>query len=227
MRTPAAASVPVKAALVDWLAWSVLKISGLPRRASASSSAKMQERHVHGVRQPPRQHRPACPIDDRDGVEEAASDRHIGDARCPHLVRPVDRQAAQEIREDLVSRRRLRRSWLGPQRGDAHPAHRPLHVLAVEAVPVGLTDRRHPTRAEERPGREQLVDPLHQRPILVVCGPRRPIDAGARHAQERALPAERQLAVIAVQQRPAIRRARLPDLRAKKSRSTVSSPIFA
>jgi hypothetical protein len=137
MRTPAAASVPVKAALVDWLAWSVLKISGLPRRASASSSAKMQERHVHGVRQPPRQHRPACPIDDRDGVEEAASDRHIGDARCPHLVRPVDRQAAQEIREDLVSRRRLRRSWLGPQRGDAHPAHRPLHVLAVEAVPVG------------------------------------------------------------------------------------------
>src|SRR5260370_4688737 len=42
MRIPAAASVPVKAALVNWLPWSVLKISGLPKRASASSSAEMQ-----------------------------------------------------------------------------------------------------------------------------------------------------------------------------------------
>ena len=39
---PAAASVPVKAALVNWLPWSVLKISGLPKRASASSSASTQ-----------------------------------------------------------------------------------------------------------------------------------------------------------------------------------------
>jgi hypothetical protein len=31
---PAAASVPVKAALVNWLPWSVLKISGVPKRAS-------------------------------------------------------------------------------------------------------------------------------------------------------------------------------------------------
>jgi hypothetical protein len=28
--TPAAISVPVKAVLVNWLPWSVLKISGLP-----------------------------------------------------------------------------------------------------------------------------------------------------------------------------------------------------
>src|SRR6266481_385135 len=42
MRTPAAASAPVKEALVNWLPWSVLKISGLPKRASASSIAEMQ-----------------------------------------------------------------------------------------------------------------------------------------------------------------------------------------
>jgi hypothetical protein len=42
MRTPAAASVPVKAALVNWLPWSVLKIAGVPKRASASSSAATQ-----------------------------------------------------------------------------------------------------------------------------------------------------------------------------------------
>ena len=39
---PAAASVPVKAWLVNWLPWSVLKISGLPKRASASSRAATQ-----------------------------------------------------------------------------------------------------------------------------------------------------------------------------------------
>jgi hypothetical protein len=40
--TPVAASVPVKAALVNWLPWSVLKISGRPKRAKASSSADTQ-----------------------------------------------------------------------------------------------------------------------------------------------------------------------------------------
>jgi len=39
---PAVASAPVNAALVNWLPWSVLKISGLPKRASASSSAATQ-----------------------------------------------------------------------------------------------------------------------------------------------------------------------------------------
>jgi hypothetical protein len=34
--------VPVKAALVNWLPWSVLKMSGRPKRASVSSSAATQ-----------------------------------------------------------------------------------------------------------------------------------------------------------------------------------------
>jgi hypothetical protein len=42
MRTSASISTPVKSALVNWLPWSVLKISGLPYRASASSSAATQ-----------------------------------------------------------------------------------------------------------------------------------------------------------------------------------------
>ena len=37
------ASRPVKAALVNWLPWSVLKISGLPCLARASSTASMQK----------------------------------------------------------------------------------------------------------------------------------------------------------------------------------------
>jgi len=40
---PFSSSNPVKAALVNWLPWPVLKISGLPYRASASSTASMQK----------------------------------------------------------------------------------------------------------------------------------------------------------------------------------------
>ena len=39
---PLLASTPVKAAPVNWLPWSVLKMSGLPWRARASSSVSTQ-----------------------------------------------------------------------------------------------------------------------------------------------------------------------------------------
>src|SRR5215831_1621052 len=58
MRTPAADSRPVKAAFVNRLPWSVLKISGRPKRESASSSAAtanvlsmvLDSRHASSVR---------------------------------------------------------------------------------------------------------------------------------------------------------------------------------
>ena len=42
MRTPAFSNTPVKRGEVNWLPWSVLKISGQPNRAKASSRASMQ-----------------------------------------------------------------------------------------------------------------------------------------------------------------------------------------
>jgi len=39
---PCACSIPVKAMEVNWLPWSALKISGLPRRAKASRNASRQ-----------------------------------------------------------------------------------------------------------------------------------------------------------------------------------------
>jgi hypothetical protein len=39
MRMPASLSVVVKAKLVNWLPWSVLKMSGLPYRAMSGVSA--------------------------------------------------------------------------------------------------------------------------------------------------------------------------------------------
>ena len=41
---PAACKRPVKTKLVNWLPWSVLKISGVPYRSRASSSASVQKR---------------------------------------------------------------------------------------------------------------------------------------------------------------------------------------
>src|SRR5712671_2530925 len=70
------------------------------------------ERYIHRVRETPSQNHPTGPIDHRDEVEEAAPDRDIGDVGRPHLVWPLDRQVAQEIREDLVPRRRLGRPRL-------------------------------------------------------------------------------------------------------------------
>lgn len=43
MRTLASFSTWVKRGLVNWLPWSVLKISGAPKRARASCSASMQK----------------------------------------------------------------------------------------------------------------------------------------------------------------------------------------
>ena len=65
--------------------------------------------------------------------------RTIGDIGCPHLIRPIDDHMAQEIREDLVSRRRLCGFGLWSQRRDALLTHQPLHALAIDATPFALS----------------------------------------------------------------------------------------
>ena len=164
----------------------------LPSAPAPPRARRGRTKYVHRVRQPPRQNRAARPVDDRDEIEKAAADRDIGDVGRPHLVRPVDRQIAQQIREDLVARRRLRRVRLRSQRRDAHLAHQPLHALAVDRQPLGLQHRGHPPRAQERPRREQLVDPPHQIEVVVVGRRGRPIDARSRDAQDLALSPDRQ-----------------------------------
>jgi hypothetical protein len=43
IRTPVRCRTEMNAVEVNWLPWSVLKISGVPNRASASSSARTQK----------------------------------------------------------------------------------------------------------------------------------------------------------------------------------------
>src|SRR3954451_19848454 len=86
--TPAARSLAVKAALVNCEPWSVMKISGRPNRASALKRIHAEAR-VHGVRQTPRQHGPARPVNDRHQVQETLSDRDIRDVGRPDVVGPA------------------------------------------------------------------------------------------------------------------------------------------
>jgi hypothetical protein len=145
----------------------------------------------------------------------------------PHLVRPIDHLPAQQVGEHLVTGRRLGRPRLGTQCLDAHLSHQSLHPLAIDRQTLLAQHQRQPPRAQEGELRKQLVDPAHQAEIVVIGRTALAVDARARQSQQTALPADRQIGMLTVEQGSAVRNAHLPDLRAKKSRSTTSSPIRA
>ena len=61
------------------------------------------EINLHADRHPPGKNPPAEPVHHRREVDKAASHRNIGDIHRPHLVRPLDRYATQQIGKNLVS----------------------------------------------------------------------------------------------------------------------------
>jgi Patatin-like phospholipase len=67
----------------------------------------------------------------------------------------------------------------------------------------------------------------YQHEIVVIGGRGRSVQARSCNAGQLALPADRHRAVLAVDEPTAVRGAHLPDLLAKKSRSTMSCPILA
>src|SRR4051812_1556065 len=106
MAIPALSSTSVKSELVNREPWSVLKTSGRPCRASASSSASMQNAasRLIDTRQEStrRLNQSAEPVDDSGQVDEAARHGHVGDVHGPDLVGQGDRHPAQQVRVDLV-----------------------------------------------------------------------------------------------------------------------------
>src|ERR1700687_1734454 len=88
MRMPAAWSWPVKAALVN-----CAPLVGVEDIGRAEACQRLLERlhaegRVHRIRQPPCQHRPAGPVDDRHQIEKALRHRNVGDIRGPHMAGP-------------------------------------------------------------------------------------------------------------------------------------------
>jgi hypothetical protein len=126
-----------------------------------------------------------------------------------------------------VSGRRFAGAGAWNQRGDAHHAHQPLHVFAVDRMAFALEFERHPSRAVERQIEMQFVDAAHHGEIVRCHRGFGPVDARARQLQQFALAAHGKIIVGRVNHRPSIRRTHRPDLFAKKSRSTVSWPILA
>ena len=157
------------------------------------------ERGVHRVGQPPGENRPARPVDDGDQVEKAAADRDIGDVGRPDLVWPLDRQIAQQVGINLVSRSGLGRSRLRPERFDPHPPHQPPHALAVDGKALLAQRPRDAPGPEERTRGEQRVDAPPCLEVVVIGRSRVAIDARARQAQHGALPADRQADMRAIE----------------------------
>ena len=54
---------------------------------------------------------------------EAGRQRNVGDVRAPNLIRTVDRQPAQQVRVDPVSRLGVARTGLPVNRLQAHQVH--------------------------------------------------------------------------------------------------------
>src|SRR5438045_172216 len=102
MRMPAVASMPVKSPLGELAALVGVEDLRLAKPGERLLQRCQAEPNLHRVRQPPRQHRPTRPVDDRHQVEKPSPDRDVGDIGCPDMVRPCDHQVAQEIRKDLV-----------------------------------------------------------------------------------------------------------------------------
>ena len=178
-------------------------------------------------RQPPAQDLPAEPVDDGGQVDETARHRDVGDVHGPDLIGRVTARFRKQIGIDLVPRRRLRRVRTAVDRGDPHPPHQrrdmtPAHLMAF-AVQKPF---QHPA-ARERILQMQLVDPAHQCEIGVRNRARQVIDAAPADPERLGLTAEAQ-PMVAIDHRFALgRRPALPSATAKKSFSSVSSPIFA
>src|ERR1019366_9461168 len=75
---------------------------------------------LHGDRYSPSENPAAEPIDHGDEINKALLHRDVADIRRPYLIWLGDQQIAQEIRINLVPRRRLRCIRLAINRLDRH-----------------------------------------------------------------------------------------------------------
>src|ERR1700716_3387092 len=116
-------STPVNAAPVNCEPWSVLKISGLPWRAKASSSVSTQNAASIVIDTRHDSTRRLKPVEHNGQINEATSHRNIRDVHRPHLIRLRDLHSAQQIRIDLVSRLRRRRARTAIERLYPHSLH--------------------------------------------------------------------------------------------------------
>ena len=165
-------SRPVNAAPVNCEPWSVLKTSGLPCLASASSNVSTQK-----------------------AASKVIDTRHwdVGDIHRPHLVRSRDRCTAQQIRIDLVARLGLGRAGPAIERLYPHPLHQRRHMPAADLAPLGSQQVAQQPTSGEGELQMQLVNPPHEREVGCRHRPGQVIDAPPTDVQRRRLLRDRQI----------------------------------
>jgi hypothetical protein len=135
------------------------------RQAAASRSrgrygARSRRSRTAKVRQSPGQHSSGRPIDDRDQVQKSLPHRYVGYVSGPHLVRPVDRHAAQKVRVDLVPGMPLAGVPLRPDRPQPELPHHPPDAPAANRNPLSQQSHLKPAAAVDGMASENPVEPF-------------------------------------------------------------------
>src|SRR3990172_2480485 len=167
------------------------------------------------------------PIHDRHEIEVPPAHRNVRDVRAPHLVRPCDRHVPEQVREDLVLRMGTARVGTPVDRLQAHLPHQPNDSLPVDPMPLPAKHPGHLASSKDRHAQEDLVQPLHQRQILRRLTGSLVVERRAAKSQQAALPRNSEPRMVRLHHRFPSIPAHRPKARAKKSRSTVSCPIFS
>ncbi len=195
-----------------------LSVTGcrMPRRSGCSA----------GDRKPPGQHLAAEPVDHGREIDEAPRHGDEGDVDRPDLVRPRDRQPAQQIRVDLVARSPLRGVRAPIDRRDPHALHQCRNVKPADIEAFANEEVAHHPATRERVIQMQFVDPVHQRQISGGNRSRQIIDAPPADAEGCSLLPDGQR-VLTVYHRFSLSNPALVSAPAKKSFVSVNSPISA
>jgi hypothetical protein len=67
-------------------------------------------------------------------IEKALGHRDIRNVRAPHLIDPLDRDPAEQVRVDLMLRCRLAGVGALVDRHQPHQTHEPLDPLAIDLL---------------------------------------------------------------------------------------------
>ena len=159
------------------------------------------EVRIERVGQAPGQHRAARPIHHGDQVQKAPLQGDVGDIRAPHVVRPRDRQIAEQVGIDPVRRVRLRRPGPLEERVHPQPSHQAAHPLARDRLALAAEPACHLARSVERRLEELLVDPPHQAQIQRAFAPARVVERRPRDRHQPALPRDAEPRVLWVDHR--------------------------
>ena len=127
---------------------------------------------------------------DGENTQAPPAHRDIRYICCPHLVRLIDRLAAQQIRIDFVLRMRLAGVPLWADRPQPKFAHQPSDAAPTpDGDPLAQQRHLQSTAAIHRMLGENPIEPVQKIERIRRCRSRLVVEAAARNAEQAALQA--------------------------------------